>query len=156
MNKQQTLKCLCETAEMMRSDVRRKSTYIMWIISTVFCRWACSCCLTQTETEAAEFVQHRCGFRPRRCFLLVLPAALKAPLSLLIKTLGNQHPSQSICPFWTQGPNVRIYHSYMVNDLELPTYVQPYLMHILQGILERENKLQINSEFRHKVSWSPL
>lgn len=156
MNKQCTLKCLCETAEMMRSDVRKKSTYIMWIISTVFCRWACSHCLTQTETEAGEFVQQRHGFRLGRCFLLMLPAALKPPLSLLIKTLGNQHPSQSICPFWMQGLNVRIYHSYMLNDLGLPTYVQLYLMHDLRGILERENKLQINSEICHKVSWSPL
>lgn len=156
MNKQCTLKCLCETAEMMKSDVRTKSTYIIWIISTVFYRWACSHCLTQTKTEAGEFVQQRRGFGLGRRFLLMLPAALKPPLSLLIKTLGNQHPSQSICPFWTRGLNVRIYHSYMLNDLGLPTYVQLYLMHDLRGILERENKLQINSEFRHKDSWSPL
>ncbi len=93
---------------------------------------------------------------PGKRFLLALPTALKPPLSLLIKTLGNQHPSRSICPFWTREPDVRIYHSYMLNDLGLPTYIQPYLMHTLRGILKRENKLQINSEFRHKVSWWPL
>lgn len=128
---------------------RKEEYYIMWLISTVFCRWAC-------ETEATGVVQHRRDFRPGRLFLLTLPTALKPPLSLLIKTLGNQHPSQSICPFWTRGLDVRIYHSYMLNDLGLPTYIQSYLMHAPRDILERENKLQINSEFRHKVSWSPL
>lgn len=45
-----------------------------------------------------------------------------APMGYQSRHLATYFPKQSICPFWGNGANVRLYHSYVQNDLGISIY----------------------------------